>query len=130
MFSCSKKDPIFQAGIELIEKKISYLNYLKLYSDVQNLKNLLLGKEQLILFNLMSKPVLSMKEIKKNQQNPIKDHEVNENIYNLETIKSIFEYIQNFINNPQLMTEFDKKLLSKMDKDFSLCIAEALNLFS
>ena len=69
----------------IIREKISYSSYLKLIMDFENLKNLLLNNEQRILFDIISKPKLSMKNrsILENRND----------IFILQNIRQLFKYL-------------------------------------
>ena len=91
--------------------------------EIENLKKLFFSKEQLVLLNLISKPQLRPNtELKE-------DHESEEfDIFNSDTLKAAYEYIEKLSLNPLRMTPLDEKLISSLDLDMTLAFAEGLGL--
>ena len=99
-------------------QKISYLNYLKLVTEFENLKDLIFNKEQKILFNFYSIPKLSL-DLKK-------EVEHYDTLFPHENLAILLKYIKKLVNKPELMTDIDNKLLSSMDDELWDIITMAL----
>ena len=55
-----EKHELYIKGMQYIHKTVNYLSYIKLLQDMEKLKLILLKKEQITLFNYLSKPLLSI----------------------------------------------------------------------
>jgi len=111
---------LYKKGIDIIESQISFLKYLKISKEITNLKKLLLSDEQLLMFDLISKPELS------NLTND-PTWEIEDASANFETLKNSFEYFKKLDQNQLNIPEIDKKLINMMDDDLWYAFAEALN---
>ena len=117
---------MFEKGKKIIQKKISYLNYLKMITEVDNLKKLLMNKEQMLLFNLLSKPSLTFPKELEEENKEEDEEEENEDILNIDCLKDVKVYLEKISRNPQRITELDKKLLACMDYDLAIAFAKFL----
>ena len=52
----------FTSGKRIIDQQLTYDNYLRLQTNFENLKNLILSKEKRIMFDIISLPVLSYRK--------------------------------------------------------------------
>ena len=118
----NQKKELFEKGVALIEKQINFIYFLQLTHDFENLKKLVLNKEQLILFNLISKPELSLSSKTNN------DFDADYERCNYDTIKIILDYFEKLRLNPELATEIDRKLISFMDDDLIIALSDAYNI--
>ena len=110
-----KNELLYDTGLEIFKKRITYIEYLKLFRDMENLKNLLFTKEQKILFGLISKPILSIDE----NNNIFKDQSMNEeeDFYCYDTLQIALKYLLELTKTPDLKTELDKRLIERLDQD-------------
>ena len=74
----------------------------------------------MIIFNLISKPILSPILLQKHQTIVPEDE-----VYNYDSLKVAMEYFEKFAENPELMSEIDKKLFESIDNDFTTTISDA-----
>lgn len=118
-----KRKELFEKGRDLIFEQFTYMNYLTLVSEIENLKKILFSEEQQILFKLISKPILSLK---KTSQTIKKHDEID--IFNYSSLRVILNYIESLAKNTSLISEIDKKLLESLDKELSKTIADSIGL--
>ena len=85
-----------------------------------------MNKEQKILFNLISKPTLSLNANQIDAR--IADEEEIDDIFNYDTLQAVLEYIENLGDAPERITEIDKKLVDCLDGNLALAIAESLEM--
>ena len=58
----SHDEEVFEKSEKIYEKELDYIEILKKLQDVDKLKRILLNKNQLILFNLLTKPVIHLND--------------------------------------------------------------------
>jgi hypothetical protein len=69
---------------------------------------------------LISKPIISIGMDDEPIQWSSAEEDEEYDIFNLNTLQSIIQYIENMIKNHEIMTNLDKELIKKLDKDFLL----------
>ena len=58
----SHDEEVFEKSEKIYEKELDYIEILKKLQDIDKLKRILLNKNQLVLFNLLTKPVLHLND--------------------------------------------------------------------
>ena len=115
-----EKEELYQKGCKILSEKITYLHYLQMVTEVENLKKLLLSEEQRVLFHMISKPSITSEtelELFGNRE---------QIIYNTDSLKVILKYIKKLANHPEKMTKIDQILLSALDNDLARTIADVM----
>ena len=112
-------EDIYEDGMNIIENKISFINFLNVCTDIENMKKILFSKEQLCLLEMVSKNKLSSKDNNSQDKDDF--------IFNtFDCLKNAMTYLKALQNSPENISEFDKKLISLLDSDVSTALLEAL----
>lgn len=60
VFELNKKEKLFESASNKIKKKLCLVNILQKLQDIDKLKKILLSKEEIFCFNLLSKPIIQI----------------------------------------------------------------------
>lgn len=109
-FRLKPKEKLFLLGEEQINKDLDVLKIINLMNDVEKLKMILLNKKQRYLFNLLKKPLITLKD----------EDSVNNTILSSIKIrikKDLVEtYYRELIHNKN-RSEIDERILQLLDQD-------------
>lgn len=114
-------EKLYQKGLNIIETNISYLNYLKVIKELNNLKKILFTPNQLALFKLISKPDLS----EMSNECPINEDDY-EDIESFEILKNAYEYVKKLMQDDREISQIDKNLISLLDYDLCKVFMDAI----
>lgn len=118
LFKCRKfrlqpKEKLFLLGEEQIEKDLDVFKIINLMNDVEKLKMILLNERQRYLFNLLKKPLITLKD---------EDSEIGQNNTILSSIKLkikkdlVMSYYRDLVHN-KYRSKIDERILNLLDQD-------------
>ena len=123
IFGCKKglKRKLFWKAEELFDRELDIVNMLKRLQDIEKLKLLLLTPQQIALFNLLAKPMLSIEGeeyLENKKKGGYKITEILSFAGKKENLKSALqEYEKNFKNNQNEMSQVDKRLILLLEQN-------------
>lgn len=114
---------LYKKGISYLEKTLNYKSYIKLVYDFEKLKMILLNKDQLALFNLSSKPVISL-----NSQISYMTEILEDMGDDYKVFFDIYKYFEKISRDRSFhLTDIEKKLISFLDFDLQVEVGEKFN---
>lgn len=112
------KEKLFIKGEEQINKEIDLLHILKILQEVEKMKRVLLSNEQLILFNLLAKPMI---KLPMGSNLFTQDTRFKFSIHENEKINKN-DAISAYINAKEQYSEIDRRILELLDEDVKVFI--------
>lgn len=112
------KEKLFLKGEKQIDKQLDLVNILKILQDVEKIKRILLSKEQLYLFNLLSKPMIRLP--KKHNDVP-NDSRLKFSLCDNKKINKDIA-VKAYLTAKEKNSELDQRILELLDENIRICI--------
>ena len=118
-YNMTKKEKLFVKGETIYETEVDIVKILKKIKEIDKIKLILLNAKQLVLFNILTKPMIFLerkKSIKKiSFENGYKMSQTLDLSVKKNEAQNVLEFYRN--QDPHLLSEIDKKLFNLVDQE-------------
>ncbi len=120
----SAKEKLFVKGVEIYSSELDVVSILKKLQEIEKLKLILFNSKQMMLFNLLDKPLIYLENTDENKEEEDKFDPskimskciIKATDFNLGELKKVFEYFERLEKNSG-MSEIDKRLMELIDNN-------------
>jgi len=109
------KDKLFERAQEVFENEIDIVKILQKLQDIEKLKHLLLSDQQIVLFNLMEKPMIFLPENIRSSRKSLLMELSQQKISMKSQMNEAFSYYQE-LENKDISDPIDKKLFVMVER--------------